>query len=143
MYSFPILVFYITYTGSSFFQLSRKIAMPRIFCLKCQKKTESKNIRYVKMGPRQRVACYCTVCDSKKSNFVKKHFWYPEKEHDIHINYRNTNSYNEQLWLMYIHNENKLFFPIYKYSNFTYLNNFCNSARWVRKIDSNLREKSF
>ena len=50
------------------------------YCLKCRKKTESKNLRVAKKKKKKKkkkkvkliLLSKCGVCDSKKSRFVKK-----------------------------------------------------------------------
>ena len=43
-------------------------------CLKCWKNTESKNLKVVKVKNGRRILLsICTVCNSKKLKFIKKH----------------------------------------------------------------------
>ena len=43
------------------------------YCLKCRKKTESKNLRVVRTkNGRKMFLSKCAVCDRKKSKFIKE-----------------------------------------------------------------------
>ena len=47
--------------------------MLHLYYLKCRRKTESKNPKFVKTNKgRKMLSSKCAVCDSKKSGFIKK-----------------------------------------------------------------------
>ena len=46
--------------------------MANIFCLRCKKRTASKNVRVHRGASKDRISAECAICDTKKSQFIKK-----------------------------------------------------------------------
>lgn len=46
--------------------------MEIIYCLKCKQKTNSKDIKIIQDKNRKRIKAKCCICNSNKSQFIKK-----------------------------------------------------------------------